>query len=192
MNLVEIAASFAKEKHKDQKRKYTGAPYFEHCREVVGILKEFYIRDEEMLCAAYLHDTVEDTNTTFEELEKIFGAKITQFVRELTDVSKKQDGNREIRKEIDRQHTAKAQTQVKIIKLADLISNSRTIVFHDANFAKVYMAEKKRLLEVLGTEQIKNHYAGKFLFEFAQQLVDDYFSRTPLKEIKIKKSEATK
>lgn len=183
-NIVDLAANFTQEKHKLQKRKYTGAPYFEHCREVAGILEEFGVRDEEMLCAAYLHDTVEDTDTTFEELEKFFGAQITQFVRELTDISKKEDGNREVRKEIDRQHTAKAQTKVKIIKLADLISNSRTITFHDPNFAKVYMAEKKRLLEILGTEEVKNHYAGKFLFEFAEQLVNDYFRQIALRETK--------
>lgn len=183
MNLLNLAIEYAKEKHKNQKRKYTGAPYFEHCREVAGILEEMGVRDEEMLCAAYLHDTIEDTDATFEELENFFGANITQFVRELTDISKKEDGNREVRKEIDRQHTAKAQTKVKIIKLADLISNGRTIAFDDPNFAKVYMTEKRRLLEILGTKEVKNHYAGKLLFEFAEQLVNDYFCQIALKEI---------
>ena len=67
---------------------------------------------------------------------------MAELVDDLTDVSKPQDGNRATRKELDRQHTAKASPDAKTIKLADLISNSRSIMKDDPNFAKVYMKEK--------------------------------------------------
>ena len=71
------------------------------------------------------------------------------LVRDLTDVSKPEDGNRAVRKEIDRQHTAQASPQAKTIKLADLISNTVSIVEHDPKFARIYLKEKALLLEVL-------------------------------------------
>jgi hypothetical protein len=67
----------------------------------------------------------------------------------LTDVSKPTDGNRAKRKNMDREHIAKASLQAKTIKLADLIDNTRSIVEHDPKFAKVYLTEKALLLEVL-------------------------------------------
>jgi hypothetical protein len=68
-------------------------------------------------------------------------------VRWLTDVSRPEDGNREIRKRIDREHTAQAPAIVKTIKLADLIDNSRSIIAHDPDFAHVYLREKRLLLD---------------------------------------------
>jgi hypothetical protein len=67
----------------------------------------------------------------------------------LTDVSRPEDGNRAARKAIDLAHTAKASPAAKTIKLADLIDNTRSIVERDPDFAKVYLQEKARLLEVL-------------------------------------------
>ena len=60
-----------------------------------------------------------------------------------------QDGNRAHRKAIDREHTAQAPAAAQTVKLADLISNSRSIMEHDPQFAVVYLAEKRLLLEVL-------------------------------------------
>jgi hypothetical protein len=67
----------------------------------------------------------------------------------LTDVSRSADGNRKARKALDRAHTAKASPAAKTIKLADLIDNTKSIVEHDPEFARVYLAEKAALLEVL-------------------------------------------
>ena len=67
----------------------------------------------------------------------------------LTDVSKLEDGNRATRKSLDRAHIANASPDAMTIKLADLISNTASIMEYDANFAKVYLKEKKLLLEVL-------------------------------------------
>lgn len=148
--LVERAYVFAKAAHEavGQVRKYTGEPYIVHPVEVAGIVRSVQ-HTEEMLAAALLHDTVEDTEATAADIEREFGPEVAALVDWLTDVSRKEDGNRATRKEIDRMHTAKAPAAAKTIKLADLISNSRSIIAHDLGFAQVYLREKAALLEVL-------------------------------------------
>ena len=71
------------------------------------------------------------------------------MVQGLTDISVLSDGNRAIRKAIDREHLAKQSPETKTIKLADLIDNSKTIVPLDPGFARIYMDEKRLLLPVL-------------------------------------------
>lgn len=142
------AFMFAAHAHKDQRRKYTGEPYINHCIHVAQILQEAK-PTEEMTIAAILHDTVEDTNTTIQDIENNFGMVVACFVEQLTDSSKKTDGNRKVRKQIDLEHTDKVSPSAKTIKLADLISNSESIAEHDYNFAFVYLKEKERLLDVL-------------------------------------------
>jgi (p)ppGpp synthase/HD superfamily hydrolase len=102
-----------------------------------------------MIAAALLHDVIEDTGCTFTDIHMSFGIEIATLVGWLTDVSKPEDGNRATRKAIDRAHTAEAPAEAQTIKLADLISNSRSIMAHDPEFAKVYLAEKRLLLQVL-------------------------------------------
>lgn len=149
-NIVERARVFAKEAHEsiDHRRKYTNEPYIVHPAEVMEIVKTVE-HTEEMLAAAWLHDVVEDTPVTQKEIYEEFGKEVGDLVEMLTDVSKPEDGNRRTRKALDREHTAKASPQAKTIKLADLISNTSSIVKRDPGFAKVYLAEKKLLLEVL-------------------------------------------
>src|ERR1700688_1755326 len=81
------AIAFAANKHRDQRRKDAGAsPYINHPIAVATVLAtEGDITDEVTLVAAALHDTVEDTQTTFGELEEHFGSEVTSLVRELTD-----------------------------------------------------------------------------------------------------------
>lgn len=131
-----------------QLRKYTGEPYIGHPRAVASLVLTV-TDDDVVLAAALLHDTVEDTEATLADIEREFGAEVASLVENLTDVSQPEDGNRRVRKEIDRQHTAKADVRAKTIKLADLIDNTRSIVAHDHDFARVYLSEKARLLEVL-------------------------------------------
>lgn len=132
----------------DHRRKYTGEPYITHPAAVVELVRSVP-HTEAMICAAWLHDTVEDTPCTLDEIERVFGFEVATLVEMLTDVSKQSDGNRATRKGIDREHTAKVSPQAKTIKLADLIDNTQSIVAHNPAFAKVYLAEKALLLEVL-------------------------------------------
>lgn len=132
-----------------QKRKYTGEPYIVHPAEVVQILKTAGVTDPNMLAAAWLHDVLEDTRLDQRDLVQVFGPVVAVLVGQLTDVSTLADGNRERRKTLDRKHTEQAHPFAKSVKLADLISNTRSIVMYDPNFARVYLKEKALLLEVL-------------------------------------------
>ena len=122
------AKEFATKCHDDikQVRKYTGEPYINHPAAVVEFVRSVR-HTENMLCAAWLHDTVEDTDATLDEIEELFGSCVAQLVEMLTDISKPSDGNRAIRKHIDLMHTAKASAEAKTIKLADLIDNTKSI-----------------------------------------------------------------
>ncbi len=146
--LVKRALAFATLAHGDQKRKYTGVMYIVHPIEVMEIVKTVP-HDDAMLAAALLHDVVEDTDVTIEEIEESFGSDVASLVADLTDVSKPEDGNRKFRKAMDREHSAKSSARAQTVKLADLISNSADILENDPNFAKVFLAEKELLLDVL-------------------------------------------
>jgi len=149
-DLVTHARIFATAAHGaiDQRRKYTGEPYIVHPMAVAKIVASVE-HTAGMLAAAILHDVVEDTAVTLRDINEIFGRKVASLVGWLTDVSKPNDGNRSDRKAIDRDHIAKAPAEAQTIKLADLIDNTASIVRYDPGFAKVYLEEKRLLLEVL-------------------------------------------
>ncbi len=149
-DLVNRAIRFATEAHQriDHRRKYSRQPYAVHLEQVAKIVASVS-KDEEMIAAAWLHDAVEDTPATLDDIEREFSSSLARLVRELTDVSKPSDGNRAARKAIDREHLAQASARAQTIKLADLIDNCRDITRHDARFARVYLNEMEPLLGVL-------------------------------------------
>lgn len=120
------AAYFAGEKHKDQRRSdKEETPYINHPLELASILvDEGYVEDVNVICAALLHDTIEDTDTTFEELESIFGPVVTSIVREVSNDMTLSSIERRIRETASipgLSHSA------KLVKLADKIANIRDI-----------------------------------------------------------------
>ncbi len=149
-DLIERARDYATRAHQriGQQRKYSEQPYHVHL-EAVARLVASVSDDAEMIAAAWLHDTVEDTPATLDDIEAEFGPAVAELVKELTDVSKPGDGNRARRKAIDRRHSAQASPRAKTVKLADLIDNCRDITRHDRRFARVYLVEMAALLEVL-------------------------------------------
>lgn len=148
-DLVLKAAQFAAEAHKGQVRKYTGQPYIVHPVEVMNLVATVP-HTEAMLCAALLHDTVEDCGVTLEQIKELFGPEVEDLVFWLTDPPKGESGlNRAARKERCRQRLEIAPAQAQTIKLADLISNTASIVKYDPDFAVVYLREKAALLKVL-------------------------------------------
>ena len=149
--LVERAQLFATAAHAaiNQKRKYTGEDYINHPAEVVSILRCHSNPTPEQVAAAWLHDVVEDTSVSLELISGIFGDDVASLVEQLTDISKPEDGNRMERKRIDREHASKCSPAAADIKLCDIISNTKSIVARDKEFAKVYLAEKRLLLQVL-------------------------------------------
>lgn len=149
--LVARAKRYATQAHRriDHRRKYTGHSYESHLKSVAALVAEV-TDDDETIAAAWLHDVVEDTPATVQQIEGEFGAAVAALVADLTDVSKPGDGNRATRKAIDRQHTARATPRAKTVKLADLIDNCQDITRHDPRFGRVFLEEMRALLEILG------------------------------------------
>ena len=116
------AASFSANKHIDQKRKGDSAsPYINHPLEVANLLVNVgKVEDVEVLTAAVLHDTIEDTGTTKEEITELFGEKVCQMVLEVTDDKSLPKAERK-QKQIE--HAPHLSEGAKQIKLGDKISN---------------------------------------------------------------------
>lgn len=146
--LTQEADAFAVRAHVQQTRKYTEEPYVEHCREVARLVQAVG-GSEAMVAAALLHDTLEDTDVVVDDLKLIFPFPVPELVQQVTDVSKPEDGNRKARKQKDLEHLAMASQDAKVIKLADIISNVKSIISCDTNFARTYIPEKRAQLAVL-------------------------------------------
>jgi len=155
-DLVERARAFAIREHRriDHRRKYSKQPYDVHLKAVADLVAGV-TDDPEMIAAAWLHDVVEDTPVTLDDVAREFGDAVARLVDELTDVSRPGDGNRAARKAIDRAHLAAASPRAQTVKLADLTDNARDICRHDAGFGRVYLAEMEALLAVLGAGDAK-------------------------------------
>lgn len=145
------AMLFVRREHAEQKRKYTNAPYIEHLAEVAGIVATVANRwalgvSNKMIAAAWLHDCIEDQDIHHGYLVTLFGDQVAQTVLMLSDLEK---GNRAERKRLARERLAACNGCTQTIKVADLISNTASIVAHDPMFAVTYLAEARALLDVL-------------------------------------------
>ncbi len=120
------AISFAAKKHSRQKRKGAdGQPYINHVLEVANLLANVgKIEDCDVLIAAALHDTIEDTETTREEITRLFGKTVSKYVLEVTDDKSLPKARR---KELQIEHAPHLSNGAKYIKLADKISNIRDV-----------------------------------------------------------------
>jgi guanosine-3',5'-bis(diphosphate) 3'-pyrophosphohydrolase len=120
------ALSFAAHKHRDQRRKDADAsPYINHPIQLARVLAiEGNVTDEQVIVAAILHDTIEDTETTDEEIRQTFGAAIADIVAEVTD---DKDLPKHERKQLQIDHAPHASTKAKLVKLADKICNVRDL-----------------------------------------------------------------
>jgi (p)ppGpp synthase/HD superfamily hydrolase len=151
------AMVFARQVHATQARRYTGNPYADHLAEVAGIVATVAGDDpkfnsihpefvDKIISVAWLHDCVEDQGVTEAELIERFGAVVARGVMLLSDL---EQGNRAERKAASRLRLAAAPSWVQTIKVADLISNTSSIVQNDPKFAVTYLEEKRLLLDVL-------------------------------------------
>ena len=120
------ALHFAADKHRDQRRKDVGAsPYINHPIEVAELLTRVGgVTDLVTLQGAILHDTIEDTKTTPEELEAVFGPEVRRVVEEVTDDTKLPKVDR---KRLQIEHAPHLSRAAQHIKLADKISNVRSV-----------------------------------------------------------------
>lgn len=127
VRLLVRALAFASEKHSTQRRKDAAkSPYINHPIALVDVLaNEGHVTDIETLCAAALHDTIEDTATTADELKSIFGEKITAIVLDLTD---DKSLPKHVRKKKQIEHAPHCSPEAKVVKLTDKICNLRNIL----------------------------------------------------------------
>jgi guanosine-3',5'-bis(diphosphate) 3'-pyrophosphohydrolase len=124
--LVSCAANFAAERHKDQRRKGKGdVPYINHLADVAHLLTVATKGiDAELVAAGWLHDTVEDTATSQDELVLTFGGNVASLVMEVTDDKSLPKAER---KRLQVLKTPAKTPRAKMIKLADLTSNLRQL-----------------------------------------------------------------
>lgn len=157
--VIEYIKNFADRSHGAQVRKYTGERYIGHPVRVMGTVRE-YNDDISVLAAALLHDVLEDTPVTAnqigdalsEVLDPAQVQKCLQLVVELTDVFIREDYprlNRRSRKEKETHRLAAVSGDAQTIKYADIIDNVTDIVKRDVDFARVFVREGKKMLEAM-------------------------------------------
>lgn len=151
--LEQKAYSFAENAHSaiNHRRKYTNEPYFTHCYRVASMVfsvKEELKTPQETIAAAFLHDTVEDTDVSLEDIRSEFGSVVCYYVDCLTERDKSEfpNWNRRLRKKFYAECLSSSPSDVQTIKCADIIDNVPSIVMFDPNFAKVYIEEKIEML----------------------------------------------
>src|SRR5678815_1277066 len=129
LRLLLKALAFAADKHRDQRRKDRKAsPYINHPIALAEVLmQQGGIADPRILAAALLHDTIEDTRTTYEELKATFGPRVAKTVLEVTD-NKRQ--RKHTRKRLQVEHAPNLSRNAKLVKLADKICNVRDLGEH--------------------------------------------------------------
>lgn len=127
MNRLLQAVKFAAEKHTHQRRKNSDAtPYINHPIEVAEHLARVGgISDEDVILAAILHDTIEDTKTTFEEIEGCFGSRVAKIVMECTDDKSLEKAER---KRLQIVNAPKKSSEAKCVKIADKTCNLASVL----------------------------------------------------------------
>ena len=146
---IQSAIEFATQKHEGQTRKFSGKPYVTHPINVSNIVHQYCLGNknyETLMTSAILHDTLEDTETTFKEIESNFGKEVSNLVQELTnDNEELQAGKTEYMKK----KFLKLSNNALILKLADRLDNMRdapTTKMKDATIEIIqYLVDNKML-----------------------------------------------
>ena len=130
MNKIERAVQYATEAHQGQKRKLSEMPYILHPLEAASITSRL-THDEDVVCAALLHDVVEDTGRSIGEIERLFGSRVAELVVSETENKRTNlppASTWRIRKEETLAHLRETSDRaVKILWLADKLSNMRSV-----------------------------------------------------------------
>lgn len=157
--IIEYVTDYADQAHAIQVRKYTGDKYIVHPVKVMETLRALHY-DVPVLCAALLHDVLEDTAVSSGDMAEALRVvmdeqqvkKTISLVVELTDVFVKANYpglNRRSRKEREANRLAGVSSEAQSIKYADILDNVNDLVSHDADFAKKYLSEAKKMLDVM-------------------------------------------
>lgn len=145
------ALEFARKAHGEQRRKYTDEPFIEHPKRVAELVR-MVSHTPNMICAAYLHDVVQDTTVSLQTIQRVFGNTVGKLVGELTSEFVKEKYprmNRRWRKEKETRRQKTMSADAKTIRLAEVIDNIPGIIKHDPAFAGKYIEEIEALMEAL-------------------------------------------
>ncbi len=146
-NLAEVA-------HRGQVRKYSGAPFIVHPTRVMLRATEFFPLRDDIMAAALLHDTVEDTPLKIETIRNVFGDGVANMVHGLTARSKQEEYasqygymNRAKRKAVDLEYLSQQSRQVRHLKLLDRIDNLEDMTDAPPDFLRLYLRESRDLAD---------------------------------------------
>lgn len=148
MRLITRAAHYAVVAHGNQTRKGSGLPYVVHPAEVAEMAASTPGATPELVAAAWLHDTIEDTEADEETLRSLFGHKVAGLVAELTNQFTKEahpDKNRKTRKRLEFERLAGVSREAKLLKMLDRISNLKATGL-DEGFLRLYLEETAAML----------------------------------------------
>ena len=160
--LIKAAEAFAMGAHcgMGQFRKYSGEPYIVHPIRVATLVGQIQGSSTDMIRAALLHDVVEDTEVTIDNIQDLFGARVSNFVEYLTKRRKEEwpTYTRWQMKEMEARRLAVAPYEVQTIKYADFIDNGPSLIENEPDFAKTWVAEKNMMLEGMtrGNTELRN------------------------------------
>lgn len=162
-NVILTAATFAREAHGTQKRKYNTLPYIYHPARVAGRAMILECATPELVAAAFMHDVLEDTAVTQQEMVDVFGEKITSYVEMLTNEFTKTKYpalSRKERKAKEADRLSQIPTPIKFIKALDRIDNLLEIDMAD-KFTTTYLKESGDLCIAL-TAGLDRKYSADF------------------------------
>ena len=178
MELVKSAELLAKKKHAGQFRKDDTTPFSKHIEDVVNRLKSLGVVDEEILCAGWLHDTIEDTETSFDDLYDQFGSEIAVLVSSL---SKDMSLTRKKREQAYVKQLKESSSNAKLIKLCDISANLSDLKNWDTSKSKKLRKVKKvrHYLTVIKNDLISNTDYPKIitLMESVNQILKQFHLR---------------
>ena len=178
MELVKSAELLAKKKHAGQFRKDGTTPYSKHLEDVVNRLKSLGVVDEEILCAGWLHDTIEDTDTSFDNLYEQFESRIAVLVSTL---SKDMSLPRKKREQAYVKQLKEASSDAKLVKLCDISANLSDLKNYDASKSKKLrqVKQKRHYLTIIKNDLISNSDYPKIitLMESVNVILKQYHQR---------------
>ena len=140
---IKAAVAFATAAHEGQM--YGDAPYTVHLAHVFEVLKRFKISDEELLVASFLHDVVEDTNTSLFQVEATFGRGVADLVHRVTN----ERGINRKERHLKTYPKIKESERATTLKLADRIANTENAIEHNNDIINMYKKEYPDFKEAL-------------------------------------------
>ena len=156
--------------HAGQFRDDGKTPYYKHCVNVMNILKKFQFFDEKILVAALLHDIIEDTAWSYNDILKSFGEDIAIMVADCSDDTRLPS----IERFEDTLNHIKYMTQNGLyIKLADILDNISDMNTWDKKRQKSYLHKKQRILDAMKNEVTIFHHNESCLFNMVQKTINE-------------------